>query len=103
MQAVFADKEVLREAFGGILYGGLTIVCTEQQTDGRVIILLHHLVLVIVQIEVQLRGILVAETVTLQVDDDVTLQDAVVENEVGLVVVLINEDTLLTRLFSTAE
>ena len=40
---------------------------------------LHHLVLVVVHVEVQLRGILVAETIYLQIDDDVAFQDAVVE------------------------
>ena len=59
------------------MYGGHAVVGTQQQTDGWVVISLHHLVLVVVHVEVQLRGILVAETINFQIDDDVTLQDAV--------------------------
>ena len=98
LEAVFADEEILRETLGGVLYGGHAVVGTQQQADGRVVVHLHHLVLVVVHVEVQLRGILVAETIYLQIDDDVAFQDAVVENEVGLEVVLINEDSLLTSL-----
>ena len=43
-----------------------------------VIVSLHHLVLVVVHVEVELRGVFMAETVNLQVDDDVALQNAVV-------------------------
>ena len=53
---------------------------------------------VVVHVEVQLRGVLMTETVDLQIDDDVTLQNAVVEDEIGLEVVLVNEDALLTIL-----
>ena len=36
------------------------------------------------------------ETVNLEVDNDVTLQDTVIKDEVGLEIVLVNEDALLT-------
>lgn len=65
------------------MYGGHAVVGTQQQADGRVVVRLHHLVLVVVHVEIQLRGIFVAETINLQIDDDVALQDAMVENEVG--------------------
>ena len=78
LEAVFADKEILRETLSGVLNGGHAVVSTEQQTDGRVVVSLHHLMLVVVHVEVQLLGILVVETVNLQIDDDVAFQDAVV-------------------------
>ena len=84
------------------MYGGHAVVGTQQQADGWVVVRLHHFVLVVVHVEVQLRGILVAKTIYLQIDNDVALQDAVVENKVGLEIVLINENSLLTRLKAEA-
>lgn len=95
MEAVFADKEVLRESFGGIPDSGFTVIGTKQQTNRRVVVCLHHLVFVVVHIEVELRGVFVAEAVNLEVDDDVAFQDAVVEDEVGLEIVLVDEYTFL--------
>jgi hypothetical protein len=84
------------------LYGGHAIVGAQQQSYGRVIVCLHHLVLVIVHVEIQLRSILVAKTVNLQIDDDVALQDAVIENKVGFKIILINEDSFLSSLEAEA-
>jgi len=98
LEAVFADEEILRETLSGVLYGGHAIVGTQQQADRRVVVRLHHLMLVVVHVKIQLRGIFVAESVNLQIDNDVAFQDAVVENKVGLEIVLIDENSLLASL-----
>ena len=98
MEAVFADKKVLRESFGRVLHGGFTIVSAKQQTDGRVVVGLHHLVLLVVHIKVELQGIFVTEAIYFEVDDNVALKDAVVEDKVGFEIVLVDEYTLLPRL-----
>ena len=67
LEAVFADEEILRETLSGVLYGGHAIVGTQQQADRRVVVRLHHLMLVVVHVKIQLRGIFVAESVNLQI------------------------------------
>ena len=57
---------------------------------------------VVVHVEIQLGSVLVAEAVNLQVDDDMAFQDAVVEDKVGFVVVLVNKDVLLAILEAEA-
>ena len=72
-------SQCLREAFGCISDGGFSIVGAEQQTNGRVVVGLHHLMFVVVHIEVELRGVFMTEAVDLEVDDDVAFQDAVIK------------------------
>ena len=62
---VLGDEKILGETFCGISDGGLAVVGTEQQANGRVVVRLHHLMTIVVQIEVQLGCLFVTEAVNL--------------------------------------
>ena len=101
LQEVFAYIDVFK-AFGGVPYEGFAIVGTEEKTNGRIVSRLHDFVTIVVLVGIDLRTVFVSVSVNLEVDDNVTVEDEVVENEVGLEIVMIDEDTFLTMLEAEA-
>lgn len=95
MQEVLAYIDVFK-SFGGVLDQGFAIVGAEEKANGRVVSGLHDFVTVVVLVGVELRTVFVSVSVDLEVNDHLTVKDAVVEDEIGLEVVMIYEDTLLT-------
>ena len=76
------------------LFGGLA----EEEADGGVFLWELHLAVVVVHIHLHLAEVLMRELVELEVDDDVAAEEAVVEDEVHEVVVLVEGEALLAGL-----
>lgn len=95
LEEVFAYIDIF-EAFGGVSDEGFAVVGAEKEADGWVVSGLHDFVTIVVLVGVELRAVFVSVSVDLEVDDNVTVEDAVVEDEVGLKVVVVNEDAFLT-------
>jgi len=77
---------------------GLLLRLAEEQADGRVFLGQLHLAIVIVHIHLHLAEVLMGELVELEIDEDVTAKEAVVENEVHEVMVFIEGETTLPGL-----
>lgn len=73
------------------LFGGFA----EEEADGGVFVGELHLAVVVVHIHLHLAEVLMRGFVELEVDDDVAAEEAIVEDEVHEVVVLIEGEALL--------
>ena len=89
------DVGVFRQGeFDDGLFGGFT----EEEADGGVFVGELHLAVVVVHIHLHLAEVLMRELVELEINDDVAAEEAVVEDEVHEVVVLIEGEALLPGL-----
>lgn len=68
---VTRDKHLLVKSGGGVLHLGLVFLCAEQEADGWLVALGHHLVLPEIEIKVHLPGIAVLEGPHFEVDEEV--------------------------------
>lgn len=85
---VAGDEKLVIKSAGGVFDLGLVLVRAEQQTDGRLVAFGHHLGLPEVQVEVHLARVAVLEGADFQVNEQVAAEDAVVEDEVEIVVLV---------------
>ncbi len=95
---VAGDEELVIEASGGVFDFGLVLVGAKEQADGWLIAGLHQPVLPVVQVKIHLPGIAMLEGAGLQVDQQVAAQDAMVEDQVEVVMLVPDRDALLPRL-----
>ena len=99
---VFGDKELGVEAGGCVFDHFRTGTCAKEDADGRVVAGGHLGVAVVGDVGVELAEVFVAEFVVFEFYDDVAMEDAVVEDEVGKVVAVVNDDAFLAGLKTEA-
>ncbi len=99
---VFGDKELGVEAGGCVFDHFRTGTCAKEDADGRVVAGGHLGVAVVGDVGVELAEVFVAEFVVFEFYDDVAMEDAVVEDEVGKVVAVVNNDAFLAGLNTEA-
>lgn len=99
---VFGDKEPGVEAGGCVFDHFRTGTCAKEDADGRVVAGGHLGVAVVGDVGVELAEVFVAEFVVFEFYDDVAMEDAVVEDEVGKVVAVVNNDAFLAGLKTEA-
>lgn len=99
---VFGDKELGVEAGGCVFDHFRTGTCAKEDADGRVVAGGHLGVAVVGDVGVELAEVFVAEFVVFEFYDDVAMEDAVVEDEVGKVVAIVNDDAFLAGLKTEA-
>ncbi len=99
---VFGDKELGVEAGGCVFDHFRTGTCAKEDADGRVVAGGHLGVAVVGDVGVELAEVFVAEFVVFEFYDDVAMEDAVVEDEVGKVVAVVNNDAFLAGLKTEA-
>lgn len=92
---VFGDKEPGVEAGGCVFDHFRTGTCAKEDADGRVVAGGHLGVAVVGDVGVELAEVFVAEFVVFEFYDDVAMEDAVVEDEVGKVVAVVDDDAFL--------
>lgn len=99
---VFGDKELGVEAGGCVFDHFRTGTCAKEDADGRVVAGGHLGVAVVGDVGVELAEVFVAEFVVFEFYDDVAMENAVVEDEVGKVVAVVNDDAFLAGLKTKA-
>ncbi len=96
------DEEFLVQPGGGVADPGLVFVRAEDESDGRLIARGLHVVLPVVQIKIHLPGVAMFEGADFEVDEQMAAEEAVVEDEVDVVVLFADGDALLPGLEAEA-
>lgn len=99
---VAGDEELLVDAAGGVFHGGVVLVGAEDDPDGRVVAGRDGVGFPPVEVEVHLAGVAVLEGADFQVEQDVAAEEAVVEDEVHVVVPVADGDAFLPGLEAEA-
>jgi hypothetical protein len=97
-ELVFGYEQLIIHPGKSIFDKGLVLSSAEEKTDGRVIALTLHVLVVPTHVGVELAEILVCEFLYFQLDQYVAFENAVVKHEINEPVSITNEDTLLTSL-----
>jgi hypothetical protein len=92
---VFGDKELGVKAGGCVFDHFRAGACAKEDADGRVVAGGHLGVAVVGDIGVELAEVFVAEFVVFEFYDDVAMEDAMVEDEIGKVVTVVDDDAFL--------
>lgn len=79
----------------GILHHFLPLSCAEQDAYRWVVAWLHLMLPIVRHACVKLPEVLMRELLVLQFNDYTTMQDAIVEHKVWVVVLVVNYDALL--------
>lgn len=98
LQHIGRNEEVVIHAGERVLHHLLALTCAEQDADWRVVARLHLVLAIMRYVCVELSEVLVGELLVLQFYDYAAMQYAVVEHKVGIVVLVIDDDALLTSL-----
>lgn len=92
---VIGDEEAIGQIPEGEFDEGLVFPGAEQNADGGLVASGHFMLFVISDVGIELAEIFVGEGLGLQLDEDVALEDAVVEDEVHEEILSTNEDPFL--------
>ena len=99
---VAGDEELLVEPGGGVGDTGLFFVGAEDESDGGLIAGLHDLVLPAVQVEIHLSGVAMLEGSGLEIDEQMAAEDAVIKDEIDVIVFVADGEPLLPGLETEA-
>ena len=102
MKLIFGNKEPIVHAGEGVFGEGVVFLCAEQESDGRVVTLDHHMPSIPSNVGIELADVLVGERLELEVEQDMAFQDAVIEDEVYEAMCVADEDALLPSLETKA-
>ena len=96
IQHILGSENLIGQTAESILHIEVALVGTENNADGRIVILVVDLVGIIVQVHIKLPNRLRHELCGFQLDQHIGTQDFVVEHHVHIVVVICKGHTLLS-------
>jgi hypothetical protein len=102
LHLVARHKELVAHVSQGVLHQFLILASTQQDADGRLIALGHLVPFVVADVGVELAQVLVLKGVSLQLDEHMALEHAVVENQVHKEVFAAYDQALLPCLEAKA-
>ena len=73
----------------------LAALGAKQDAHGRIVAVVHLVFAVIGHVGVELPEIFVVELVILQLDNHIAMQNPVVEHQVGIIILVVDDDALL--------
>lgn len=76
----------------------LIFVAAKDDTDGRIVVRSHHLLLEIIEVEIHLPRVLMAERPDLEIHQYVAAKEPMVKYQVDIVVFVANGDSFLPGL-----
>ncbi len=88
----------MRILWQGQLYKCVILALTKQNADSRLLEVLLHKAVIIIDIHLHLSEILMGELVCFQVDEDIALQQSVIKDKIYIIVVFIEGETFLAGL-----
>lgn len=68
----------------GVFHDGVVFVGAQDEAEGGVVVGSAALLVVVVDVELELAEVTVGEFADFEIDEDVTLEDSVVENQVDV-------------------
>lgn len=78
-----------------VLHHLLSLACAEEDADWRVVAGAHLVLAVMRDVCVELSEVLVREFLVLQFYDYAAMQDAVIKHEVGIIILVVNDNAFL--------
>jgi len=102
LEHIGGNKELVIHAGEGVLYHLFSFAGAEQNTDGRIVTFMHLVLFIIGHIGIELTKMLMMELIVLQFHDNATMQDAVIEHQIRIVVFVINDNSFLSGLETKA-
>ena len=94
-ELVLGNEEVVVHSRQRVLDKRMVLVRAEQETDGRVVTLDHHVVSIPVHVGVELAEVFVGECGDFQLHQHVALEDAMIQHQVHKPVCVADEDAFL--------
>ena len=102
MEHVGRDEKVVVHACYGVFHHFLAFAGAEEDSDRRIVAFVHFVFLIVRHVGVELAKIFMAELVVLQLHNDATMKDAIVEHQVGKEVLVVDNHALLSVLKAEA-
>lgn len=99
---IFGNKELCIEIGRSVFDHLWACVCAKQDSDGRIVTGGHLSVAKIGNVSIELAEMFVTEFIVFEFYDNVTMEDAVVEHEIGKIVAVIDNDAFLPGLKTEA-
>ena len=89
------NEELIIQACGRVLNLRLIFVAAKDDSDGRIVVRSHHLLLEIIEVEIHLSGVPMTKRSDLEIQQYVAAKETMVKDQVDIVVLIADGDPLL--------